>query len=109
MAAVAIESERGGSIGDVCLLANLIDYFSPEEDRQLLTRVRAAVEPAATLLLADFWTPPTHTQPLMAALMAGEFAVHVAHGEVYSVEEAEDWLRETGWRYTEHRPLTGPF
>lgn len=45
----------------------------------------------------------------MAALMAGEFAVHVAHGDVYSVEETEDWLRETGWRYTEHWPLTGPF
>lgn len=59
MAAVAIESESSGSSGDVCLLANLIHYFSPEENRQLLTRVRAAVEPAAALLLADFWT----TQP----------------------------------------------
>jgi hypothetical protein len=32
-----------------------------------------AVETGARLLLADFWTNPTHTEPLMAALMAGTF------------------------------------
>jgi hypothetical protein len=59
--------------------------------------------------VADFWTDPTHTQPLMAALMAGEFAVHTTHGDVYSVEEGKGWLAETGWRFTAHQPLAGPF
>ena len=94
---------------DVCLVANLIHYFSPEQNRTLLTRIRAAVEPGASLLIADFWTNPTHTEPLMAALMAGEFAVHVAHGDVYSVREGEDWLTATGWSLTGHQPLAGPF
>jgi ubiquinone/menaquinone biosynthesis C-methylase UbiE len=93
---------------DVCLVANLIHYFSPEENQQLLRRIRGAVETGARLLLADFWTDSTHTEPLMAALMAGEFAVHVRHGDVYSVSEAQQWLEGTGWQLGEHLPLAGP-
>ncbi|MEY9873485.1 putative O-methyltransferase YrrM [Streptacidiphilus sp. MAP12-33] len=94
---------------DAALLANLVHYFSPEENQALLGRVRGAVEPGALLLLADFWTDPTHTQPLMAALMAGEFAVHLRNGDVYSVDEGRAWLAATGWRFSGHRVLAGPF
>ena len=94
---------------DVCLVANLIHYFGPEDNRTLLANARAAVEPGGRLLIADFWTDRTHTQPLMAALMAGEFAAHEKHGDVYSVEEGQAWMAETGWRFTSHQPLVGPF
>ncbi len=60
------------------------------------------------LLLADFWTDHTHTKPLQAALMAGEFAVHLRDGDVYSIDEIRTWLIETGWRYLDHVPLAGP-
>ena len=93
---------------DVFLLANLIHYWSPEGNRALLQRVRSAAEANSRLLLADFWTNPTHTEPLHAALMAGEFAVHVRDGDVYSVDEVRRWLSETGWRFVEHAPLVGP-
>ena len=94
---------------DVCLLANVVHYWSPEENRELLTRIRGAVVPGCRLLVADFWTDSSHTEPLMAALMAGEFAVHIRHGDVYSVEEMETWLAATGWALADHRPLAGPF
>ena len=90
------------------LLANLVHYFTPETNQSILHRIRAAAEPGARLLLADFWTDPTHTQPLPAALMAGEFAIHVNDGDVYSVEEGTAWLHDTGWRYLDHRLLAGP-
>ena len=93
---------------DVFLLANLIHYWSPETNTELLRRVRAVAPPGGRLLLADFWTDPTHTEPLQAALMAGEFAVHMRDGDVYSVEEVREWLSRTGWRYAEHVPLAGP-
>jgi SAM-dependent methyltransferase len=93
---------------DAFLLANLVHYFTAETNRSILHRVRAAAEPGAHLLLADFWTDPTHTQPLPAALMAGEFAIHVNDGDVYSVEEGAAWLTATGWKLTGHVPLAGP-
>jgi SAM-dependent methyltransferase len=93
---------------DAFLLANLVHYFTPETNRSILQRIRAAAEPGARMLIADFWTDPTHTQPLPAALMAGEFAIHVNDGDVYSVEEGAEWLAATGWRLTGHAPLAGP-
>jgi SAM-dependent methyltransferase len=93
---------------DVFLLANLIHYWSAEQNQDLLQRVRRAAQPGSALLLADFWTNPAHTEPLQAALMAGEFAVHLRNGDVYSVEEVHDWLDRTGWRFADHRPLAGP-
>jgi hypothetical protein len=40
--------------------------------------------------------------------MAGEFAVHLRNGDVYSVEEVRNGLDRTGWRFADHRPLAGP-
>lgn len=93
---------------DVVLVANLVHYWSPERCVALLSRIRSATTPGSRLLLADFWTDPTHTQPVHAALMAGEFAVHLKEGDVYSVEEVQGWLPQAGWHFVEHRPLAGP-
>ena len=93
---------------DVFLVANLIHYWSPRDNLTLLRRIRSAASAGARLLLADFWTDPTHTQPVQAALMAGEFAVHLRDGDVYSVEEVQEWLPTVGWRFVEHTPLAGP-
>jgi SAM-dependent methyltransferase len=93
---------------DVVLVANVIHYFSPEQNRDLLGRIRSAADPAAELLLADFWTDATHTEPVIAALMAGEFATHLRHGDVYSIEEVRGWLADADWRFVDHTPLAGP-
>ncbi len=45
---------------------------------------------------------------MFAALMAGEFAVLLKDGDVYSVDEVREWLPDAGWRYVDHRPLAGP-
>ncbi len=82
--------------------------FSPAHNREVLRRARQAVPDGARLLLVDFWTDPTHTQPPFAALMAGEFLVITWEGDVYSGEEVAGWLGATGWRLVEHRPVAGP-
>ena len=93
---------------DAILVANVVHYWSPTDNATLLRRIRAAAPAGARLLLADFWTDPTHTQPVQAALMAGEFAVHLRDGDVYSVAEVRDWLPANGWRFVDHVPLVGP-
>jgi hypothetical protein len=101
-----MESDLPGG-HDVVLLANIIHYFLPQQNVELARRVRAAVEPGARLLLVDWWTDPTHTQPLPAALMAGEFLANIG-GDVYSEEEMRAWLTQAGWRPLERLPLAGP-
>jgi SAM-dependent methyltransferase len=90
------------------LLANVVHYFNPETNQAILRKIRAAAKPGARLLLADFWTDATHTSPVAAALMAGEFAIHINDGDVYSASEATAWLGQTGWQFTGHVPLAGP-
>jgi SAM-dependent methyltransferase len=92
---------------DAILLANVVHYYAPADNVALLRRLRAVAPEDGRLYLADFWTDATHTQPLPAALMAGEFAVHLRDGDVYSVDEVTGWLAAAGWRFVEHRPLAG--
>jgi hypothetical protein len=40
--------------------------------------------------------------------VAREFLLTPGGGDVNSVEEARQWLRESGWRPVEHTPLDGP-
>jgi len=63
---------------DVFLLANLIHYWSPHDNRALLQRVRSAAEAGSHLPLVDFWTNPTHTEPphAMATSTASMRFVH---------------------------------
>jgi O-methyltransferase/methyltransferase family protein len=93
---------------DAVLIANVIHLFAPEHNMELLQRTRERVPDGAHLLLADFWTDPTHTEPPFAALMAGEFLVITGEGDVYSEEELGGWLDKTGWRLLERKPLAGP-
>lgn len=93
---------------DAMILANVVHVFSPEHNRELFRRMRAAALPATRMLLVDFWTNPDHTEPAFAALMAGEFLQVTNEGDVYSVQEIGQWLEETGWRLVSHRPLGGP-
>jgi hypothetical protein len=102
----AMENDLPGG-HDVVLLANIVHYFLPQQNVELVGRVRAAVEPGARLLLVDWWTDPAHTQPLPAALMAGEFLAQVG-GDVYSEQEMHAWLAQTGWQPVERLPLAGP-
>ncbi len=93
---------------DVVIVANVIHGFSAECNLELLRRIRGRVPDGARLLLVDFWTDPTHTQPLFAALMAGEFLLNTGGGDIYSEEEARGWLQQSGWRVLEQKPLAGP-
>jgi hypothetical protein len=85
-----------------------VHVFSPAQNLDLLRRARRCVSEGARLLLVDFWTDPTHTQPPAAALLAGEFLLWGGEGDIYSAEEARGWLGATGWRMLEHTPLAGP-
>jgi O-methyltransferase domain/Dimerisation domain len=92
---------------DALILAHVVHYFDHARNLELLRRIRERVLAGARVLMVDFWTNPQHTEPLFAALMAGEFLTSVG-GDVFSEEEAKGWLRETGWEYLQTIPLEGP-
>ena len=93
---------------DAVILANVVHLFSPAHNLALLQRIREHVPDEARLLLVDFWTDPTHTQPTFAALLAGGFQIVTGEGAAYSEEELRGWLQESGWQAMKRLPLAGP-
>lgn len=93
---------------DAVLIANVLHLMGPARNRQLLRRVRRSVGEEARLLLVDFFTDPTHTQPALATLLAGTFLTGYGEGDVYSENEVTEWLADTGWRKVAIEMLAGP-
>src|SRR5262249_36441764 len=96
---------QGGA--DVVLMANVVHIFLPERNQELFRRVRSHVVNSGRLLLLDIWTDPSHTSPQPAPLMAGEFLLFAGEGDVYSTEEVQGWLCETGWQPVEQVSVLG--
>jgi hypothetical protein len=90
---------------DLVIVANVMHLLSPDHNLDLLRRIRGGASDEVRLLLVDFWTDPTHTQPVFAALMAGAFLLRTGEGDVYSEEEVRSWLEASGWRALERREL----
>jgi hypothetical protein len=67
------------------------------------------VVPGARLLLIDVFTDQTRTQPLAAALLAGEFLVLAGEGDVYSEREVRGWLYTCGWQPLQGSSLESPW
>lgn len=93
---------------DALIVANTVHVFSADHNVALMKSMRAGVAAGARLLLVDFWTDPTRTQPFPAALMSGEFLVFSGEGQTYAEADADRWLGQTGWRKLERKPLAGP-
>ena len=93
---------------DAILVANIIHCFPVDYVLELLNRVRNTGSVAARLLLVDFWTNATHTEPVFAALMAAEFLLTPGGGDVYSIADASAWFQKTSWRLIDRKPLAGP-
>ena len=93
---------------DVVLLANTVHLLSAAHNLDLLRKLRVQAALGRHLLLVDLWMDPGHTQPPPVPLMSGEFLIISGEGQAYGEDDAEAWLRETGWRKVERRPLGGP-
>jgi len=72
------------------------------------THGRPVVVPCSNCRAPARWMNPSHTQPMAAPLMSGEFLVHSGEGQAYGEDDADRWLTETGWRKLDRRPLAGP-
>jgi SAM-dependent methyltransferase len=92
---------------DAILIANVLHGGPAAHSVASLRRVRASVPVGTRLLLADLWTDPSQTGPLLTLLFGGEFLVYVGDGGVCSEEETDGWLRDSGWRPLDHTPLGG--
>lgn len=73
---------------DAAIVANVIHVLSPDENVELLRRLRRSLEPGGRVLLIDFWLNDQRTTPTVGALISGEFMTITGTGRSYAAAEA---------------------
>ena len=103
-----MRTDRFGQGYDLVLLSAIAHSLSPDENRDLLSRIYQALVPNGRLVLQDFILEPDKTSPNFATLFSLNMLVNTKGGASYSEPEYDLWLRSAGFRETERVRLPGP-
>jgi hypothetical protein len=103
-----LRADSFGSGYDLVFLSAICHMLSPEENRDLFARSRAALAPGGRVAIQDFILNADKTAPRHAALFSLNMLVATAGGASYSEDEYAAWLREAGFTGIRRIPLPGP-
>lgn len=97
-----------GSGFDLALVSAICHMLGPDENRDLLRRVFAALAPGGRAVIQDFVMSPDRTAPRAGALFAINMLVGTPLGGTYTEAEYAGWLRDVGFAEVRRIPLGGP-
>jgi len=103
-----LRADAFGSGYDLALLSAICHMLGPDENRDLLRRVFAALSMGGRVVIQDFIMADEKTSPRAGALFAANMLVATPHGGTYSEAEYTGWLREAGFGEVHRIPLSGP-
>ncbi len=93
---------------DLVLLSSICHMFSPDENRALFARARAALAPKGRIAIADFIVDPDKASPRSATLFALNMLVATHGGATYSEPEYDAWLKAAGFGEIKRIRMPGP-
>lgn len=96
-----------GSGYDLVLLSAICHMLSPGENRDLLSRVRRALNPGGRVVISDFVLEPDKTAPKFAALFSINMLAVTRGGANYNEAEYREWLEATGFNEIRRVRLPG--
>lgn len=82
---------------DLALLFDILHLQSINKNRDLLWRVRGALEPGGRIAIKEVLLSDTHTSPRRAALFSVNMLAHFPDARCYSAREIAGWLNEAGF------------
>jgi SAM-dependent methyltransferase len=92
----ALTEDLGTAAYDLVLVAQLVHHFSEAQNRELATRVAAALRPGGVFAVLDEFRPRTAGEAgQVGALLEFYFALTSQSG-TWAVEEIADWQRGAG-------------
>ena len=86
-----------GEGADVVVLANILHHFSPEVNRQILTRAKRALRAGGSIGIFDIEAPRPDAPPEAAGDAAALFFRITSNSACFSGEDYVAWLGETGF------------
>lgn len=103
-----LHDDSYGSGYDLVLLSAICHMLSPQENRAVLAKVRAALAPSGRVVIQDFILNLDKTGPKTGVLFALNMLVGTQAGSSYSEQEYTDWLRDAGFAEIRRLALPGP-
>lgn len=89
---------------DIAIASNILQAFSPENNRTILRGICKALKPGGTLVINDFVPDEERSRPRRALIFAVYMLIVTSGGDTYTLSEFESWLKETGFdNVVEHR------
>ena len=83
---------------DVALLFNIIHMYLPDKNKELLTRVGAALNPGGQVIILDQMAVPASSPVTKAtAALLGMVLYFEVGGQTYPPDQVSGWLLETGY------------
>lgn len=100
---------EGGAVWDVALLANILHHFSPEQNQDILKRVRAIMGPGGTVAIWDIERPGEGKPPELGRDASALFFRLTSTSRCFSAEDYRIWLADAGFTAIRTvRPMTAP-
>ncbi|BCA56849.1 O-methyltransferase, family 2:Generic methyltransferase [Nitrospira sp. KM1] len=83
---------------DVIWYSNVLHIYSPEENRTVFRKAKAALSPGGRLIIQDaFLHDPQGIYPVDASLFAVSMLLFTETGDTYSVKDVTAWLANEGF------------
>jgi hypothetical protein len=96
-----------GSGYDLALLSAIVHMNDAEQNRSLIARAAAALNPGGQLVVQDFIMRPDRTRPAAGAFFALNMLVATARGDSYTAAEIGSWMGAAGLKRI--RQIRTPF
>lgn len=93
---------------DLVFISAICHMLSPEENRAMLRKSFAALNPGGRVVIQDFILEADKVSPRAGALFSLNMLVNTRAGASYSEPEYVAWLQEAGFRDIQRRDLPGP-
>lgn len=81
---------------DLVLLSAIVHMNGQAENRRLIARAAASLNPGGQLVIQDFIMEPNRTRPLAGAFFALNMLVATKAGDTFTAGELGGWMREAG-------------
>ena len=89
-------ADFGRGVYDVAILGNICHGLTPEANRDLFERLRAALKPGGELIIGDMLPNDDRTAPPFPVLFAVNMYVNGAE-DTYPLSQYRKWLRDAGY------------
>jgi SAM-dependent methyltransferase len=86
---------------DLIILSSILHIEGPEQNLQLLKRLKASLRPGGRLIIHEFFLEDSGTEPQDAALFAVNMLVNTPRGRAWRKSDVRAWLKEAGFSWIE--------